>query len=875
VRGRFLYSRSYGLDYRRNYDILLMPAVNGLNEYYDYFNYPAELNEPRGFIFNNHQTSMIEFGGEGVVTFAGLRKRTGVVLSLFGGVGFNSFVAKTDQGSGLNDYKTKYAAIDTTLSKNTILKTLKEEILDGHYESPGLGFNYDPQIDIQFMPYWGVELGYDITPRWGIGVGHKITYACIDYLDGFKVFGSSRDVHHYTFAQLYFRFNTKSKDLSAPIIQFIEPDNNPHQSVDEYCYLQAEILHVKRAKDIRLYQNDRPLPFDYRNGRLSTNLILEEGANTIRIIAVNKNGTTEAQTIIILAEPEGMLPISIRFIEPAQQQTTVDRPDFISIVEIKNLQNTRNLKVSLNGKIISVNQFNTNTGMLDLKINLAEGINTLIIDATNRVSKAQEQVVLHYIKPIQPPTLQIINPNNSPHRTQAISQNFEAKVTEIKERNNIKLIFNGYELSSNQYQFNIGTGKITSNLNLQIGQNFLSIFAENEAGSDRRDLVIIREEIKIEIPLPTVSILDVKSLPNNPLQSVCKYQVSARTFGITTKSQIKILIGGRNQNAFSFNATTGNIDLQIELPTGTSDLRIEVHNSRGNAAENKKIECKSIALSPPVISNIQPMDGSVFQVKNVLVNANISNLTRKDQLIFEINEKKQSNFYFDPNSGHFDTNIMLNEGTNILKWTATNSAGKVESSISLKYSLPQLPVIKWIKPSETPLKTSSEVFDLEVEILHVLKSGDIKLFLNGRRQLPISFQLNSRKMQKAIRLSPGSNIIRVEATNHDGKVEDQVELILEISKNPPIVKILSASQPTTSPMTPNIGRSTVVASVKGIANRQQIRFLFNGIEIVDFDYNETTGEVRKIIELTRGINTIIIEATNSDAKGQDKMEVVF
>jgi hypothetical protein len=71
IRGRMLFTRAYGSDWRPTYDIAQNDAVNG--NYHPGINYLIDKSSPfdSSFIFANHRTGMGEIDAEGVITSLG------------------------------------------------------------------------------------------------------------------------------------------------------------------------------------------------------------------------------------------------------------------------------------------------------------------------------------------------------------------------------------------------------------------------------------------------------------------------------------------------------------------------------------------------------------------------------------------------------------------------------------------------------------------------------------------------------------------------------------------------------------------------------------------------------------------------------------
>ena len=119
-------------------------------------------------------------------------------------------------------------------SKSSIKSILKNETLDGIYETNAHGFE-DDAGKVTFMPSVGIELGYQFTPRFSMHVGHKTTFAGVDDLDGElwddnNVLTGDNDIHHYTNLSLQWIIDPRTKKMNPPIINVTNPRTNPYIS---------------------------------------------------------------------------------------------------------------------------------------------------------------------------------------------------------------------------------------------------------------------------------------------------------------------------------------------------------------------------------------------------------------------------------------------------------------------------------------------------------------------------------------------------------------------------------------------------------------------------------------------------------------------
>ncbi|MCB0642886.1 MAG: hypothetical protein KDC44_14655, partial [Phaeodactylibacter sp.] len=265
LRGRFLYARQYGLDPTRSYDIGSNTALNG-TQTLDYTQYPSDLNEPQGFVFQNHRTDVGELSLEAVLTANRLREQTGILASIYGGVGLDWYRTRIDQSDNLGQaYYKGYSDLGPETSKGAALKSLRNEVLDGIYETNADDFENYGKLGI--MPSLGIELGYYLTPTFALTAGHRLTFAGTDLLDGQQWADNQNDLYHYTSLGLQWNISTGKSHTKGtkPGITLMEPDRNPSYTSDPNAFLRARIQHVNSSADVTLRLNGQPVNFTFND----------------------------------------------------------------------------------------------------------------------------------------------------------------------------------------------------------------------------------------------------------------------------------------------------------------------------------------------------------------------------------------------------------------------------------------------------------------------------------------------------------------------------------------------------------------------------------------------------------------------------------
>ena len=280
LRGRLNYNQTKGLSPIRNFNISNNTAVNGEEG----LNYLSE----EGFIFSNHKTSLVDIGLEGVLTFNELKEKTGIKLSLFGGLSGGVYNVRTDQADrNGNKYTEGYANINDRGPTREIKRELRNAILDGTYESQADGFDFGARAGI--MSTIGAEVGFQVNPKFSIDLGHRTTFAGTDLLDGERWMDSNNDILHYTYLGANVNINKREKTYYPPVITIVQPRDAISTEVAR-VEIFAKVKNVERAADVEVLVNGQPRPFDFRNERLSATVSLKEGENNIEIIAGNFGG---------------------------------------------------------------------------------------------------------------------------------------------------------------------------------------------------------------------------------------------------------------------------------------------------------------------------------------------------------------------------------------------------------------------------------------------------------------------------------------------------------------------------------------------------------------------------------------------------------
>ncbi|NRB50328.1 MAG: hypothetical protein HRU41_21800 [Saprospiraceae bacterium] len=862
LRGRLLYAQQFGLDAARSFDISNNSVLNG-SQNLDYTNYPANLGESQGFVFQNHQTEVFELGLEGVLTLNRLRERTGVVASIYGGLGLDWYRASIDQADASgNAYYSQYAGLDQQKSKASIRTELQEAILDGNYESLADGFDNDGGA-IGLMPSLGLELGYEVTPNFSIHAGHRFTFAGTDILDGHQWADPGNDIYHYTNFALRWKIRPKESTLVAPVIEIITPNNRPFTSTVVNGLVRARIRHVQNAAAVSCTINGREQSFTFNRGSFSKPFRLDNGANEVIITATNSVGTAQEKLTIYYEEPVTPDPVvrapDVLFTQPRSNNTQTSESNYQVQASINEINSKEQIDFRLNGQSRNF-QFNPSTGRLSATINLQEGNNTVRIVATNSAGRDEESVNIEFQRGEQP-IVTITRPNTSPFNTDRAQYTLEATIRNVPQRSGVTLLSNGRRISS--FNFDPSSGRLSANLTLREGNNSVQVSAENAWGQDQREVNIIYEAPR-QVLLPQVRITS----PNpNFRTSNARVQLRANTQNVQSRSDIRLEVN--NRAIYNFRFSNGAITADLPLQVGFNQVTVRVQNVDGQAEDALNIERIEdiIAAQPPRVSINQPSQNFISGQPSIQLVASVINVERKTEIQVLVNGRSSNNFNFNLSRQQVSANISLIPGNNNIEVIARTTRGSDRDRVNVNYRQNTPPTVSIVEPFNNATVRNNRI-NFRANTQNITQRNQIRLLVNGRSVNDFNFNANRREVTGAINLQEGNNSIEIQVANNDGQTQDRVNVNFQ-NANPPTVDIVRPINNSTT----ETASISFNANTTKISKRSEIRMYLNGQAITNFDFNLFRGTVTANLNLREGNNTIRIQVQNSDGSNQDEVNV--
>jgi hypothetical protein len=304
--------------------------------------------------------------------------------------------------------------------------------------------------------------------------------------------------------------------------------------------LKAIIDNITSKENITVTLNGRQVSTTTYNSTTKTadiSLQLSSGTNTIIISATNNCGS-DNETIIINLN-DCIAPV----ITINGRNSTVSAAAYSLSASIVNMPSREGITLTLNG---SPQNFTFSNGQLTSNLNLQVGANNLIVSAVRNCGSDSKTIIINLNDCISP--IVTINGRNS--TVSAAAYSLSASILNMPSREGITLTLNG-----SPQNFTFSNGQLTSNLNLQVGENKLIVSAVRNCGTDSKTIIISLDDCIA--PIVTIN-------GRNFTVSAAAYSLSANIVNMPLKAGITLTLNGSPQNfTFSNGQLTSNINLQL------------------------------------------------------------------------------------------------------------------------------------------------------------------------------------------------------------------------------------------------------------------------------------------------------------------------
>ena len=839
VRFRYMKGRTYGQDSELS-EFSDNPIYSDSATDYKsaYFGTPLA-----GKTFYNNKTDIHDFSLEGVVNLYWLRKKTGVLLSVFGGLGVTDYRTRTDltyiDSNGYNKLY-KYEPIANNATVDNI-----RNIQDKKYESYA---NFNKKQQIKFMPSLGFGLGYQFTPKFSLGFEHRVTFTLADKFDGVEKVGTeflkwgNNDKYHYTSINLRWDIfrgekSTTTRDKKCkPYVKIAKLKDNTVNT--ETIIVKTRVSKIESNNDVILSNNDSAITTTYNKSTdyVTGTVKLKRGINHIYFYASNNCGEN-ADSAIVIYNPDYCPKPYIEILEPAAKEEVSNVKLKVKVAHVENAT----IEVKLNNKVIT-HSLNAAKDLLTADLTLLKNDNYINIRAVN--SCGDTIVAKHVVfkeKPCFPPVATISTPvNGVTYKTASVS--FVATTTNITNVNQVSFWLNGKLLYA---AYDVSTKIISANLDLIQGNNTITLKVKNKCGEDVKTVNFIYKE---GCKAPAI----FSMIPNaNKTVTTNKIAFNGNVQNVKLVDQVHLKVNGVEINS-GFTTQYGQAYTTITLAKGRNKIEFSATNECGTDSKTVYIVYR---CTDPYVNITSPFNGTNSNVRTISVAALVNGAKTPQSIKLKLNGVAQV-FYFDSSTNNVTANVSLRQGQNTIEVTATNDCKTVSKTISVSYnqSCPK-PVVNITSPANGSNQTNNYI-TLTGTVTNIMSKNQMQIKLNGVTK-SFTYNASSKTYNATLNLRSGSNSIVVSATTNCGNDSKTISVNYAAPCPKPTLNITSHSSGA-------IANSNIViaGTVSNVSTQNQIKVTVNGIN-KSVSYNASTKRFSSSVNLRNGNNTIIATATTS------------
>ena len=538
---------------------------------------------------------------------------------------------------------------------------------------------------------------------------------------------------------------------------------------------------------------------------------------------------------------------------------TVQQSVFLLNASISGHLNNNQVQILHNGMLLNGFNFNPNNGLLQRSINLLPGSNTIRVTAFNDCGSAFDQIMINYDDCLSP-QLFWLHPSAPGTTTNQNIFSLNVQLAGSTQNGQLVVLHNNIPVANAQQIGNT----ISANLVLTPGLNTFQVRYSNACGTAQ-----INSSINFQnclAPIITVTSPVINTTLNN-----AALRLRATISHISNRNNIKIILNGLEQTAFTFNQS-GQLELSTQLLSGINTITITAANDCGSDIQTFTYnfnDCQAPIISLQGNLNIASANNPiVVSSPNFTVSATLQYMPSQNGLSVTNNGAPVAfdftNGNFNSINGSLNATINLQPGLNQIVINAVRSCGQATQTIFVRYDNCIAPAITLMQPTASGTTTSNQTLALVANVSQVATSQSIQVTWNGTS---VPFSWTNNQVTSTINLQQGNNMIEIQATNACGNDTENLVINLvqcqapQISVNAPIPNGTNTS---------NSSLNYTAILTNTLAN--QIQLTVNG-QAQNYSFNN--NQVSAAITLQPGDNLIQLIATNACGRAIENWHVHY
>ena len=653
---------------------------------------------------------------------------------------------------------------------------------------------------------------------------------------------------------------------TPPTVNITSPSADPYTASTNRATVRATIRNVNNRNDLQMQVNGQTIRnFSFSGSNfVATNVNLQQGNNVVVISASNPDGTASDQTTIIYKPQRNPTPPTVSITSPSADPYTSSASQTSIRATIRNVNNSNDVQMQVNGQ--TIRRFSlSGTSFSANNVSLQQGNNVVVISASNQDGTASDQTTIIY-KPQRvatPPTVDITTPSANPYNTPSNTTTIRATIQHVDNNRAVSFTVNGQTVRN--FSFN-GTSFVANNVRLQQGNNTIVVSASNPDGNASDQTTIIYKPQRVPTP-PTVNITTPSADPYTSTSNSTTVKASIQH--VDNNRAVSFTVNGQTVRNFSFSGTSF-VANNVRLQQGNNTIVVSANNQDGNASDQTVVIFKPQRISTPPTVKITTPSADPYNSPNTntRIVATTSNISRKSEISFSLNNQNVSNFSFANN--RITASVNLKQGSNQISIKVRNQDGSATDQTVITYKPAPAPTVRITSPSADPHTVTQNQVDIQADVFNVNSANDIRFTVNGQTNRNFRFS-NNKFTAPNIRLNTGNNTFVVSATNAQGNASDQTVVIYQAAPQPPTVDITT---PSSNPYTAASNSTTIRATIRNVSSSSNVSFLVNGRAVSNFSFSGTSFSATNV-PLRQGNNSISISGQNSAGTASDAVTLIY
>jgi len=459
--------------------------------------------------------------------------------------------------------------------------------------------------------------------------------------------------------------------INPPVVSFISPAAVNSTTQNGTQNISAKVTNVTSISQVTVLLNNNPITnFTLTNGNVGFGVALAIGANTIKVTGTNNSGT-DSKTITITRQAPPAPTVTIT--NPTANPYTSTTANISVAASVVNVASASEISVTANGNVIPFT-YNAASNGLNFSYVLTGNI-TFVVSASNANGSDSKNLVVNYTVPVVDPEIVICHkPPGNPTNTQQLTIPQSAwaahqahgdelgtcppAVTTPTVTPDPEIVIchkppgnptNTQQLTIPQSAWlahqahgdELGTcppavttptvtpdpeivichkppGNPTNTQQLTIPQ---SAWAAHQAHGD------VLGTCPVVVNPPVVSITNPSSQNSTTVNTV--QSVAATITGVTSSSQVSVLVNGTSLSSFTF--ANGNVNFVAALSMGSNTIKITGTNEGGN--DSKTVTVTRQAPPAPSVTITKPTSNPFTSNEaNINIKATVSNVAYASEI---------------------------------------------------------------------------------------------------------------------------------------------------------------------------------------------------------------------------------------------------